>query len=126
MNRRDLVKTIIAGTSGILVAKSYAAETVKSIESNSTEQDLSSSNNLSVLSSKLSGYDGAKYIGRCPDIDTLRKITPQFPGQKIDVVSFYSTNDIKSTGGGEFYSARSKDLKEKNGIVIRVDEIWCW
>lgn len=126
MNRRDLVKTIIAGTSGILVAKSYAAETVKSIESNSTEQDLSSSNNLSVLSSKLSGYDGAKYIGRCPDIDTLRKITPQFPGQKIDVVSFYSTNDIKSTGGGEFYSARSKDLKEKNGIVIRVDETWCW
>ncbi len=83
MNRRNLVKTIIAGTSGILVGKTYAAQNVNSIIPVNAEKDLSASNSLTVLSSKLSGYDGAKYIGRCPDIDNLRKITPQFAGQKI-------------------------------------------
>ncbi|CAI0766645.1 hypothetical protein [Serratia grimesii] len=126
MNRRNLVKTIIAGTSGILAGKVYAAEKVNSIISTNAENDLSASNSLSILSSKLSSYDGAKYIGRCPDIDNLRKITPQFSGQKIDVVSFYSTNNIISSGGGEFYAVQSKDLKEKSGIVIRVDDNWCW
>ncbi|CAI0896357.1 DUF4097 family beta strand repeat-containing protein [Serratia proteamaculans] len=126
MNRRGLVKTIIAGTSGILMGKAYGAENVRSIVSNNVENELSSSNSLSLLSSKLSEFDGAKYIGRCPDINNLRKITPQFSGQKIDVVSFYSTDILKSSGGGEFYAAQSKDLKEKSGIVIRVDEDWCW
>jgi len=126
MNRRNLVKTIIAGTSGILASKVYATNNIRSIISKSTEDDLSASNNLSVLSSKLSGYDGAKYIGRCPDIETLRKITPQFSGQKIDVVSFYPGDNLMSSGGGYFYAAQSKDLKEKSGIIIRVDETWCW
>ncbi|WP_413507636.1 hypothetical protein [Serratia proteamaculans] len=126
MNRRGLVKTIIAGTSGILMGKAYGAENVRSIVSNNVENELSSSNSLSLLSSKLSEFDGAKYIGRCPDINNLRKITPQFSGQKIDVVSFYSTDILKSSGGGEFYAAQSKDLKEKSGIVIRVDDNWCW
>jgi hypothetical protein len=126
MNRRGLVKTIIAGTSGILVGKAYAAENVRSIVSNSVKNEISVNNSVSLLSSKLSEYDGAKYIGRCPDIDNLRKITPQFSGQKIDVVSFYAADSLKSSGGGEFYAAQSKDLKEKSGIVIRVDENWCW
>ncbi|MBV6690963.1 MULTISPECIES: hypothetical protein [Serratia] len=126
MNRRGLVKTIIAGASGILVGKAYGAEKARSIVSNNVESELSSSNSISLLSSKLSEFDGAKYIGRCPDIDHLKKITPQFSGQKIDVVSFYSTDILKSSGGGEFYAAQSKDLKEKSGIVIRVDENWCW
>lgn len=126
MNRRGLVKTIIAGTSGILVGKAYSADNVRSIVSNNVENELSVNNSVSLLSSKLSEYDGAKYIGRCPDIDNLRKITPQFSGQKIDVVSFYAADSLKSSGGGEFYAAQSKDLKEKSGIVIRVDENWCW
>lgn len=126
MNRRNLVKTIIAGTSGILVGKAYAAQNVNSIIPVNAEKDLSASNSLTVLSSKLSGYDGAKYIGRCPDIDNLRKITPQFAGQKIDVISFYPMDKFRSTGGGEFYAVQSQDLQEKSGIIIRVDKDWVW
>jgi hypothetical protein len=126
MNRRNLVKTIIAGTSGILVGKTYATDNIRSIIPPEKEKDLQSTNTLSAMSLKLAEYDGAKYIGRCPDIDTLRKVIPQFPNQKIDVVSFYATDTLKSSGGGEFYAVKSTDLKEKNGIVVRVNEDWCW
>lgn len=126
MDRRNLVKTIIAGTSSILVGKVYGEDSIKSIIPSNMERNLSINNSVSKLSSNLSGYDGAKFIGRCPDIDNLKKIIPQFSGQKIDVVSFYAEDNVKSTGGGEFYAVQSKDLAEKSGIVIRADENWCW
>lgn len=126
MDRRNLVKTIIAGTSSILVGKVYGEDSIKSIIPSNMERNISINNSVSKLSSNLSGYDGAKFIGRCPDIDNLKKIIPQFSGQKIDVVSFYAEDNVKSTGGGEFYAVQSKDLAEKSGIVIRADENWCW
>ncbi|WP_029988531.1 MULTISPECIES: phage tail protein, partial [unclassified Serratia (in: enterobacteria)] len=48
----------------------------------------------------LSAVDGLKYIGRCPDISTLRTINPSVLNQKIDVVC-HSTKGDK--GGGYFY-----------------------
>ncbi|HID3653035.1 TPA: hypothetical protein ACXEV6_000476 [Serratia marcescens] len=126
MNRRNILKTIIAGTSGMLVSKAYADDKINSIIPLETEKSFAENESISSLSSKLSEYDGAKYIGRCPDINTLRKITPQFPDQKIDVVSFYTSSTQKSAGGGEFYAVESKDLKEKSGIVVRVNDNWCW
>ena len=75
------------------------------------------------LRQDLSSYDGYKYIGRCPDIATLRTIEPTQSGQKIEVVSYNSGWGSTTTGplgGGDFYYDANDKSTADNGITVFV------
>lgn len=71
------------------------------------------------LRNQLSGSDGYKYIGRCPDIATLRTIEPSAAGQKIDVVGY---NAGTQTGGGYFIYDVNDSTTVDDGVVCFVTE----
>ncbi|UAN54457.1 hypothetical protein KGP26_07670 [Serratia sp. JSRIV002] len=73
--------------------------------------------------------DGLKYIGRCPDIATLRTIVPEFTSQKIDVISYYegwAATQNGAVGGGFFTSVNDATTSDDGGIFIRVNSSTGW
>ncbi|MEJ4044871.1 hypothetical protein [Erwinia sp. SLM-02] len=75
------------------------------------------------LQQVLSYPDGAKLIGRCPDIQTLRTIEPSVQGQRIEVVSYnagWNITEVGPVGGGEFYFDANDTTSSDNGITIFV------
>lgn len=60
--------------------------------------------------------DGAKYIGICPDVATLRTIEPSFDGQRITVLGYYSTSP--GQGGGDFVAFSSSDNDDGVNIFV--------
>lgn len=75
------------------------------------------------LRQELGCSDGSKYIGRCPDIRTLRTIEPSMQGQKIEVVSYnegWDATEGGPRGGGEFYFDSTDTTSEDNGITVFV------
>lgn len=70
-----------------------------------------------VLRTQLSGNDGHKLIGACPDIATLRTIEPEFDGQRIPVIGYYS--DTPLLGGGDFIHVVS-DSSDDDGVLTIV------
>lgn len=67
--------------------------------------------------------DGAKNIGRCPDIATLKTIEPTVSGQKIEVVAYYSgwaAYVDGPVGGGEFYYDAADTTSVDNGGTVIV------
>lgn len=82
-----------------------------------------------MLVQRLAGQDGYKYIGRCPDIATLRTIVPTFSGQKIDVISYYlgwAATQIGAIGGGFFDAVNDSTTADDGGSFIRASAIWGW
>lgn len=61
--------------------------------------------------------DGQKFIGRCPDINTLRNTTPESPNQKIDVVEYTAGTH---EGGGEFYYDATDTTTADDGVLCFV------
>lgn len=58
--------------------------------------------------------DGYKYIGKCPDIATLRTLEPEFDGERV-LVDKYDSGMPHTAGGGEFrYNASITDLNVKS------------
>ncbi|HCE0473554.1 phage tailspike protein [Escherichia coli] len=69
------------------------------------------------LRQELGGYDGAKVIGECPDIETLRTIEPQENSQRI-IVRHHTLNS--GYGGGQFRSRLDgSSYTDNNGTVIK-------
>lgn len=67
--------------------------------------------------------DGLKYIGRCPDIATLRTIVPVDAKQKIEVIEY----DVGSgLGGGFFEAVQDSVTADDGGIFIRVNASTGW
>ncbi|PLR40312.1 hypothetical protein CYR32_00795 [Chimaeribacter coloradensis] len=65
---------------------------------------------------QLSGSDGLKYIGRCPDIGMLRITEPNEKNQLIDVVEYFQGC---SFGGGYFiYDDTDKESVDNGGSII--------
>lgn len=64
----------------------------------------------------LAKSDGAKYLGQCPNMETLRQITPTFDGQRISLSAYYTDGKY---GGGEFlYDADDTTSPDNGGTVI--------
>lgn len=76
------------------------------------------------LRQELSGADGYKLIGRCPDVDTLRTIAPTKPGQMINMISYYS--DGTGVGGGFLESSLDSTTLDDGGMFFRVNGQWGW
>lgn len=69
------------------------------------------------LRQELGGDDGAKVIGECPDIETLRTIEPQENSQRI-IVRHHTLNS--GYGGGQFRSRLDgSSYTDNNGTVIK-------
>lgn len=65
---------------------------------------------------QLAQPDGARLLGRCPDIATLRTIEPTAVSQSITVVGYYAGSQV---GGGEFYyDASDTTTPDNQGTVI--------
>lgn len=70
-----------------------------------------------VLRSALAADDGAKLVGACPDIATLRTIEPETDRQSISVIGYYA--DTPLVGGGTFrYVASDTSSPDNGGSVI--------
>lgn len=70
-----------------------------------------------VLRDALAADDGAKLVGACPDIATLRTIEPETDRQSISVVGYYT--DTPLMGGGTFrYVASDSSSADNGGSVI--------
>lgn len=69
------------------------------------------------LRQELGGYDGAKVIGECPDIATLRTIEPQADKQRI-LVREHTLNT--GFGGGQFRAKLDgTSYTDNNGTIIK-------
>lgn len=68
----------------------------------------------------LMSADGYKYIGRCPNVATLRTIEPSFPGQKIELVCYRSGGNIFDGSGGDLFYDSTDTTSADNGITIFV------
>ncbi|MCV8813265.1 phage tailspike protein [Escherichia coli] len=69
------------------------------------------------LRQELGGYDGAKVIGECPDIETLRTIEPQENSQRI-IVRHHTLNS--GYGGGQFRAKiDGSTYADNNGTIIK-------
>lgn len=73
------------------------------------------SSDKSVLTT-LAKPDGAKYLGQCPDMVTLRQTEPYFDKQRISLRSYYAGGKY---GGGEFlYDATDTTSSDDGGSII--------
>ncbi len=70
----------------------------------------------------LAGADGFKYVGQCPDFDTLRLIVPERAGQRILLSAFYNGETI---GGGQFHAMQGLET-DVPGQVAVVNQNWYW
>lgn len=71
---------------------------------------------------KLQDYDGKKYIGQCPDFNSLRAVTPTYAGQRITLREYTVGTGY---GGGEFKAVQS-DLTDDGGYTAKVSTTWAW
>lgn len=60
--------------------------------------------------------DGLKYIGRCPNIETLRKTEPTEQNQLIDVVEYFA--GCKFGGGYFVFDSTDKTSADNGGSII--------
>lgn len=70
----------------------------------------------------LAGADGFKFVGQCPDFDTLRLIAPERAGQRILLSAFYNGETI---GGGQFHAVQGL-ATDVPGQVAVVNQNWYW
>jgi hypothetical protein len=133
MNRRNWIKIICITFTSVISQLGFADPTIikgrnnktNSLSNNSSDDSLSTKGsqqvNINNITSKifdqLSTPYGFKYIGECPDIDTLRQIEPNFDFQKIKIRGYYSNTNV---GGGYFVHNASDALSADNGGTIIV------
>lgn len=65
----------------------------------------------------LASPSGPKYVGRCPDVDTLRKIEPTIASQKVDLVR-YATG--YAGGGSDIYYDPNDTTTPDDGVMTFV------
>ncbi|WP_413729720.1 hypothetical protein [Sodalis sp. RH22] len=81
------------------------------------------------FSTILAASDGAKLVGRCADVATLRTLVPSESGQQIALLSYYplwETNKTSPAGGGSLTALANTDLVDDGGRVFRVNTHWVW
>ncbi|HIE0705528.1 TPA: phage tailspike protein [Serratia marcescens] len=67
--------------------------------------------------SGLASPAGPKYVGRCPDVATLRTIEPTLPDQKVDLVRYASGY---AGGGSEIYYDPNDTTTSDDGVMTFV------
>ncbi|WP_323887141.1 hypothetical protein [Aeromonas caviae] len=66
----------------------------------------------------LAAMDGAKLVGACPDIATLRTIEPTENGQRITVIGYYADTPLR--GGGDFIHDAADTTTPDDGVLTIV------
>lgn len=124
--RRSFMKkmAITLSVAPLLIdTKSYAAE--KPAPGNTPPLPSAAAQNPTLK--QLSGFDGYKFIGACPDVKTLMTIKPEFAGQKIFLTSWHdASGGTLPAGGGVFSAVKSTALKTDGGTQFSGPEGWCW
>jgi len=76
------------------------------------------------LRQQLSGPDGFKLIGRCPDVNTLRTIVPSRNAQLISLEGYYPGE--AGFGGGFLESVADTITADDGGMVFRSSPQYIW
>lgn len=66
------------------------------------------------LRTEIGGADGARMIGACPDVATLRTIEPTTNGQRIPVIGYLSSHPLR--GGSDWYADTTDTVSVDNGV----------
>lgn len=106
------------------IETAQAAATAATQAKNDTQAIIDAAGEQSTLAA-LAQPMGLKNIGRVRDIATLRTQIPTAAGQKVDVVSYYSTGDLWR-GGGYFESVNDSVTVDDGGYFIRANASWGW
>ncbi|NDL62327.1 right-handed parallel beta-helix repeat-containing protein [Acerihabitans arboris] len=109
------------------VASENRSNEMSLLPNNIPKNNLDTTATFKHILSNLFAFDGAKFIGQCPDVDALKKIIPQSPGQRILLSSWHQISPIEpKSGGGTLFAVESDKLVEDGGVVFRVNAQWCW